>query len=88
MICFVCNLTRQIQDCVFCKELQGDVIQVIRYRYDAPNKYDQTEFGCIIRVNTNDDKFDIYRNVSREMNDPIWEYEGNFTEELRKSKYE
>lgn len=78
MICYVCTLSIPVIGCIFCKELAEETVQIIRYRYDAPNKYDQTEFGSIIRVNAKDNRFDIYRNASREMQEPLWEHEGNF----------
>ena len=77
MICYVCNLSISIPDCIFCKELTHHNIM---YRHDVPNKYDEAAFGSIIRVNKKDDRFDIYRNISREMQSPHWEYEGNFKE--------
>ena len=49
----------------------------ILYRYSAPCQYDVLEYGTLVYVDRNTDGYEIYKQTSKDADNPIWELQDN-----------
>lgn len=47
------------------------------YRYSAPGQYDLWEYGTLVYVEKNQDGYEIYKQMSKDADAPVWELQDN-----------
>lgn len=47
-------------------------------RHGEPSKYDHCEYGTLCKVMVNSDRYDLYRQMSKDESNPLWNLVGTF----------